>query len=114
MLALSEFSAGAICDANGLTLLLPRSKYEEPFLITTAGEAPIAVFLGERYQFEAFECITADNWKGLVIPNVSVEVDEASAFDTAREYVSYGALVRGGDDLSVAVRMQDDHRILPL
>ncbi len=111
MLTPSEFSVGAIADAEALTLLLPRAKGDEPMLVTTAGPQPVAIFLGENCTFEGFECGTADNWRGLLVPNVQIEIEEASVFDAQREYASYGALVRQGSNLSLAARLQDEHRI---
>jgi hypothetical protein len=106
-----EFSVGAIADASGLTLLLPRTKGDEPMLVTTAGELPIAVFLGESHTFEGFECGTADRWTGLLVPDVQIEIEETSVFDPQREYAPYGALVRTADNLSLAARLQDEYRI---
>ena len=111
MLAPLEFSVGAICEARGLTLVLPRTKHEETILVTTVGERPVAIFVNEQHQFEGFECGTADNWKGLLVHGIAVEVDEASAFDSEQLYVPYGAVVRAGDRLSLAVRIQDSHSI---
>lgn len=111
MLTPFEFSVGAIADASGLTLLLPRATGDEPMLVTTAGERFVAVFLGESHTFEGFECGTADGWKGLLIPDVQIEIEESSAFDAQREYAPYGALVRTANNLSLAARLQDEYRI---
>jgi hypothetical protein len=76
MLAGNEFTVGTLADARPLSLILPRSKYEETVLVGGSEKEPTAVFVGGRFNFHFFECSNATNWMGLLIPKVHVEVDD--------------------------------------
>jgi hypothetical protein len=105
MLSPGEFSVGCIGDVTtGLVLVLPRNRYEYPMLVTHASGPPYAIFLAGQHQFAGFECTDNDAWKGILIPNVSIEIDENSIFDA--EYLSsrLGALVRSGTQLDMVTR----------
>jgi hypothetical protein len=105
MLLPGEFSVGCIGDvATGLTLVLPRGRYEESMLITHASGSPYAIFLAGQHQFTSFECGGNDSWKGVLIPNASIEVDESSIFDVRDTRTPLGALVREHTQLSLVTR----------
>lgn len=109
MLRPDEINVGSLADAQPLTLVLPRTKYEQPMLVTADAEHRTAIFLGKDHRFESFVCDTADNWKGLMVANVSLEIDETSVFDPESEYTPTGALVREQDRIAMAARGRDPH-----
>lgn len=101
MLAPEEFTVGTFASAPAGSLILPRNKYEATVIVGLLDEAPTAVFLGDRFQFHCFPTAGSENWSGLIIPNVRVEVDESTAFDPAYGNSPLGTVVRAASQLSV-------------
>jgi len=83
MLAPHEFIVGPISVAAGMTLVLPRSKYETTMLITAATEIATAVVLDGEFRFASLHSTGNTNWAGILVPNVSLEIDETSVIDPA-------------------------------
>ena len=107
MLAPGEFSVGCIGDATApLTLVLPRGRYEYPTLVTRVSEQPFAVCLEGQHEFSSFECADNDSWKGILIPNVAIEVDETTMFDAECYSAPLGSLIRAGAQLNIVVRAE--------
>jgi hypothetical protein len=73
-------------------------------LVTHASGSPYAIFLTGQHQFAGFECSGSDSWKGVLIPNVSIEIDEGSIFDARDIRPPLGALVREHTQLSMVTR----------
>jgi hypothetical protein len=107
MLSPDEFTVGTLASAKAGSLLLPRTKYEETVLIGETDEGPTAVFLSGQFRFQCFQTSGANNWKGLIIPGVRVEVDEKSLFDPDAGGSPLGAVVR--IDTRLVVRAKTDH-----
>ena len=103
MLKPHEFSAGMLSSAKPLSLLLPRGRYEQPFLIGARDGQGIAVLLSNEgdYRFQAFPNAEAHNWNGLIVAGVSIEVDETSVFDPSLGS-RLGSIVRSGTTLAIA------------
>jgi len=110
MLSPHEISVGGFPEAEGLTLMLPRNKHDEPILISAASGEKVAVYLGS-HKYSACPCGDSDGWKGLLIADVSIEVDEASVFDPDYEDAPLGALVREGPGLNIIAKLPDNHMI---
>jgi hypothetical protein len=105
MLSPGDFSVGCIGDVTtSLTLVMPRGHYEHPMLVTQASGSPYAVFLAGEYRFLGFECGNNDSWKGILIPNVTIEMDDESIFEAEDLHSPFGALVRRGTQLDVVTR----------
>lgn len=104
MLSANEFTVGALGDATPLSLMLPRTKYESMILVGQIENRPTAVFVGGRYNFRCFECGDSTNWKGLLIPNVRIEVDETSLFDPDDLSAPPGTIVRTDTRLVVLAK----------
>ncbi|UFW51096.1 MULTISPECIES: hypothetical protein [Bradyrhizobium] len=102
MLSPPELGLGYIGAATSLTLVLPVDRYDYCFLVATAGEEPTAIFLDERYQFQAFGCLGNTSYKGLLIPDVRIEVDETLIFDAAGRWAVPGMMVRRDDGLFIS------------
>ncbi|NKK40327.1 hypothetical protein GFL72_38130 [Rhizobium leguminosarum bv. viciae] len=78
MLSISEFRVGDVAEAPLGSLILPRSTREQPGLIGQVEDVPYFVFLNARNNFGAFEQSVRLRNPGIIIPDVSVEVDESS------------------------------------
>lgn len=106
MLAPEEFTVGTFAAAPAGSLILPRNKHEATVIVGLLDEAPTAVFLGGRFQFHYFHTAGSENWSGLIIPNVRVEVDESTAFDPGYGGSPLGAVVRAATELSVYAKTE--------
>lgn len=105
MLSPGEFSVGCIGDVTtSLTLVLPRGRHEYPMLVTNASGSHYAIFLAGEHQFAGFECSNNDSWKGIIIPNVGIEVDENSIFNDEYPRAPLGMLVRRDAQLAMVTR----------
>jgi hypothetical protein len=101
MLSPHEFSIGHLSDATaGLTLVLPRGQHDIAFLIAGSDTSKIAVALEGDHRFLSFDCSGNTSRSGVVIPNVTVEVDETSVTDSA----PLGVLVRAGTTLAIKTK----------
>jgi hypothetical protein len=105
MLLPDEFSVGPLADAVPLTLMLPRTEYERHFLIGNSRDDPVAVCLAGSYKYNAFHCAGNDAHKGLLIPNVRIEVDPETVLDATNYDVPLGAVVRRGATLGVMAQV---------
>ena len=113
MLSSEEMRVDYVGKAEGLTLVVPVGKHDDWFLVTTADATPAAIFLDGDHRFVAIDCADNTNYKGLLIPNVRIEVDETSVYDTVGNYAPPGMVVRQNDGLFVAtsadrMRMRSD------
>lgn len=106
MLAPEEFTVGTFTSAPVGCLILPRNRHEATAIVGLLDETPTAVFLGDRHQFHSFPTAGSQNWSGLIIPNVRIEVDESTAFDPAYGNSSLGAMVRAATQLSIYARTE--------
>lgn len=106
MLAPEEFTVGTFASASAGSLILPRNKHEATVIVGLLDEAPTAVFLRDQFQFHYFHTAGSENWSGLIIPNVRVEVDESTAFDPGHGGSPLGAVVRAATELSVYAKME--------
>ena len=105
MLLPDEIAAGYLADATGLTLVLPRAKYENTFLITHAAETTMAVLIGTgEGRFTSFGSVDNRSWAGALVPNVAIELDEASLFNPQVEDEPLGALIRIDTRLCIAAK----------
>lgn len=104
MLSPNEFTVGHLGAAtSGLTLILPRGQYDQTILVTQSYGPPYAIFLREE-SFEGFECTGNDAWGGIIIPNVSIEMDETSIFDPQLLTAPLGTLVRRSTKLEIVTQ----------
>lgn len=108
MLRPDEFAVGALRDARAPCLLLPRDKYEHAALVVSP-DALIAICLDEdpRSAFRSFACNDNDAWTGLLIPEVTLEVDVSTLFDPNSKGFPLGTLIRQDNQLSISARRGD-------
>ena len=103
MLAPREFLVGSFGQTDGLTLVLPRDQYEQAALVSHTSGQRIAVILKGEHEFVSFGCDNNTNWHGVLIPGVSIEVDETSLINA---YAPLGSLVRIESELRVMTNPQ--------
>lgn len=101
MLLPEEFTVGTVASAPAGSLILPRSKYEEVFIIGVIDETHTAIVLSGQFKFNYFPAKGAENRSGLIIPNVRYEVDESTAFNPEHVDLNFGVVVRKATELSV-------------
>lgn len=103
MLRPEEFQAGDLATASvdSLTLVLPRSEYEQAALIGDAFNERYGVILDGDLPFQAYAIKDDGPWSGMLIPHVRIEVDEKSAYNPAQR-VEAGTIIREDDLLIVA------------
>lgn len=106
MLTVNEFSAGELTTSKPISLLRPIANHEREVLIAGSSETPIAVILQGVHAYQWFETANSSDWTGLIIPNLSVEVDDSSAFNLNYENGALGTAVRKGTELSISVKGQ--------
>jgi hypothetical protein len=104
MLSAYEFTVGTLESAAPLSLLLPRTKYEASVLVGHGENGPVAVVLSGQFAFYRLETRGSENWKGLIVPNVRVEVDEGSLFSPDHEGNTLGAVLRLDTRLVVSAK----------
>ncbi|MCR8724073.1 hypothetical protein [Frigidibacter sp. ROC022] len=101
MLSPEEFTVGDVGTARPLSLLLPISKYDEAMLIGELEGVAVAVLLSGDQKSCLIECEGNDSWKGLIVPDVRVEVDESSLVDVNVYNPPSLAVVRTGTRLAI-------------
>lgn len=104
LLSANEFTAGTFTEAKPLSLVLPRSKSETTALIGRIHDEPAAVLLDGPHAFTFFDTSSASNWRGIIISNVRIELDEESAFDPDKVDFSPGAIVRSKKEISLCAK----------
>ncbi|MHA6692291.1 hypothetical protein [Devosia sp. A449] len=105
MLAPEEFTVGTFHSAPLRSLILPRSKHEAAAIVGILDDAPTVVFLSDQFQFSYFPAAGAENWSGLIVPNVRIEVDETTAFDPGYGK-PLGAVIRVDTSLSIYAKTE--------
>ncbi len=107
MLLAKEFTVATLATAKPGSLLLPRGKYELAFLVGELDGSPMAVCLGGQYAFLTFKCSDAENWSGILVPDVQIEIDEKSVFDPQATIGHLGTLERIDTRLIIRAKFQD-------
>lgn len=104
MLALDEFGVGAISEASFANLVWPMEDGLSAALVGEVDETPTVVFLQEHDRFECTESVQLSRKTALIIPNVKIEVDEASAFDPSIARRRLGVLIIANGNISVVAK----------
>ncbi|MCP9625847.1 hypothetical protein NML43_01965 [Rhodopseudomonas palustris] len=100
MLAASEFVVGSLADATDLCLVIPRTQYESLVLVSVG----TAIVLEGGHEFVCFPSAGNASWKGVIIPEIKIEVDETAMFDAENWNLPPGAMVRRGAELVMVAR----------
>lgn len=100
MLAPEEFTTGTFASALAGSLILPRNEHEVAAIVGLVDAAPAVVILSGQFQFNYFPTAGAENWSGLIIPGVRIELDETTTFDPSYSKPS-GAAIRVDTSLGV-------------
>lgn len=110
MLRISEFTVGTLSDAQPLSLILPRGRYEQTILVGSCNTIRRAVFLDPSSKWASFEYEENSSYGGVLVPNVEIEVDVESALNASRHDMPLGTLVRAERSLFVTVSEGDGFR----
>lgn len=112
MLRLDEFRVGNLAEEAGdsLTLLLPRDQYEHAALIGEVFDQRYGIVLDGDLPGQAYLVGNDDDWRGILVPSVSLEVDEKSAFDPVGG-IEAGALIREATYLSIGASAGQHPRV---
>jgi hypothetical protein len=110
MLSPAEFTVGALTGAPDMSLVIPHDKRSGCFLpLRLEGRGTFAVFLTGEDRFRFFHYERPDDeedayfLKGIVIPQVAIELDEASAYDPDCGNLALGSLIRTQERLEIVV-----------
>ncbi|OAE50058.1 hypothetical protein A7J67_04490 [Achromobacter xylosoxidans] len=104
MLSVDEFTVGTIAQASPLSLVVGRGTYEPPTLIGWENDRVVVVQLEGPQAFSCYACDQSENDGGILIANVRIEVDEASAFNAQYEDVALGSVVRKECQLAIRAK----------
>ncbi|WP_223615366.1 hypothetical protein [Phyllobacterium calauticae] len=107
MLSPDEFTVGTFANAAPLSLILPRSSYEETALIGSIDGAAAAVILSGRFAFHFFESANNHDWRGLIVPDVRVEIDETTLFDPDQNDIPLGTVIRTDTRLVIQAKREN-------
>lgn len=113
-----EFTVGTLATAKPISLLLPRNLHGQAILVAGTEAEPFAVFLhSSQHRFHGFLSAESHNWSGVIIPNVTIELDQSSLYDPSYNDVRLGSLLRTEDQLSIVAlpeRWMGRHHKVPL
>jgi hypothetical protein len=105
MLSPEEFTTGTFASAPVGSLILPRNEHEVAAIVGLVDAAPAVVILSGQFEFHFFPTAGSENWSGLIIPGVRIEVDETTAFDP-RYGKPLGAAIRADTTLGVYAKTE--------
>jgi hypothetical protein len=105
MLSPEDFTTGTFASAPVGSLILPRNEREVAAIVGVVDAAPAVVILSGQFQFHFFPTAGAENWSGLIVPGVRIDVDEATAFDPGYGK-PLGAVIRAGAALGVHAKTE--------
>jgi hypothetical protein len=106
MLAPDEFMVGSMANTAPLSLILPRTERECALLIGRIEQTSIGVILSGQHAFMGIEEEYAQNWQGLIVPNVRIEVDETSLFDPGYNGGAVGSIIRTDTRLVIRAKRE--------
>lgn len=112
MLRLDEFTVGDLSSAEaGLTLLLGRESFEPTTLTGSFSGQRHGVILDGDRAGSAYPIADDESWGGILVADVSIEVDPGSAFDPQATRAQVGALVRESEKLSIVAAVGARSRV---
>ena len=89
-------------------ILLPLDRYDGHFIVAGSGSDVFACFLGEEHRFEGFLAASAEDWKGLAVEGLEIQVDLDSATSLDGSYPRPGSVVRRGSELQLVVTVRNN------
>lgn len=104
MLRFDQMRTGYLKDAEPLSLMLPTDTGTPKFLVCGSKDDPVAVELGGEDVFSAFRCGQDTYWRGLLILDVHLEVDETSRFERSVGRGPVGSLELNGQSAHIVTR----------
>lgn len=113
MLKPSELYAGTVVDAQPMTLVLPRDQYEFRALVFEMNNIKLGLLLSGRGDggfdstYHIVNCRNENDWNGVLIPGVEIELDPSSLTNAGGHYPPKGSLIREKDVLAVQTAYLD-------
>jgi len=89
-----------LSEVRGLALFVPLDRTQDVMFVG-GGEEPYAVFLSGAWVGESFQLKAAENWEGMCISGVTVEVDPDSAYSPEATEKQALSIVRRGEFLGL-------------
>lgn len=81
--------------------MLPIGTYGQTVLVGGTADKRVAVFIEGSTAFRFFKYETNDNFDGLIVPGIELELDETSVFHDSYVDAPLGTLVRQGAELCI-------------
>ena len=106
MIPLEFLRAANLSEVCGLGLLLPIDNFGETFLVTS-GEQAMAVFLTGQFAGHAFPLSMAENWVGLVIEQLEMQVDLSTAYSVDKDGPKLGSIIIEGNRSNIVASVKD-------
>lgn len=96
MLDLDDIRPGTLEDGRTGSLMLPVGDYSSDFIVAEGGRGELfGVFLSGEHRFEiVMASKDGENWSGLFVDDVRIEVDVAFATDAVHRRPPVGSVVR--------------------
>lgn len=95
-------------EVVGPALFIPLDRPEDR-MIVGCGPDPYAVFLGGKWRGECIALRRAENWEGMAIVGVGVEVDWSTAFRPDSNGKKSLTVIGRGDSLGVMADLKERH-----
>lgn len=95
-----------LSDAQGPALFTPLDRPEDLMFVGTS-DTPYAVFLGGKYAGECFQLKLSENWEGMLIEQVRIEVDPNSAYSPDTDGKKALTIIRRGDAVGIMATLKE-------
>lgn len=82
-------------------VVLPVGPYDETFVVFGEAGQEIACFMSGQHRFDVMPAVNNENWQGLAVEGLTVELDISSATDTTHSSPPNGSMVRSADRLEM-------------
>jgi hypothetical protein len=89
---------GHVKQVTSLSFIWPRKKRGQKILASPPSLGGYAIFLDGEHEYQAFQYVDNSVWSGVIVPNISIELDLSSAFDDYGQRVG-GCITRSGSKL---------------
>jgi hypothetical protein len=109
LLSPNECLVGHIGSVTTITLVIPMGRHDGSFLVVPTDARLTAFFLEGEFAFSSFDCTENESWRGLLVPNVDIELDTSSVFDPGESHEVLGSVVRKENTLSIVAKQEKYH-----
>lgn len=107
MTPISGFRPGCLGEMTTPAFILPVDDYGEALAIFGNAKNRVAMFVGDQRRFDIMPADRNDRWRGILIENLNIEADLASAFSTESQPRTRGTLLRTATELKIFGNVKD-------